>query len=101
MWDINRTIPIEDKTGHAAQKPVEVMERSIRNHGSTDDAVYDPFLGSGTTVIAAERRGRQCFGMDIDPAYVDVAVERWQLFTGKTATLESSGKSFNELKAKR
>jgi DNA modification methylase len=69
--------------GHATQKPVEAMERPIRNHDSP--SVYDPFLGSGTTLIACERAGRQLFGMEIDPRYVDVSVSRWEQFTGQRA----------------
>jgi tRNA G10 N-methylase Trm11 len=60
-------------------------------------AVYDPFLGSGTTIIAAEGTSRICFGMEIDPAYVDVAVERWEKFTGKQAVLEGDGRTFQEI----
>jgi len=69
--------------GHATQKPVEAMERPIRNHDAA--SVYDPFLGSGTTLIACERAGRRLFGMEIDSRYVDVSVLRWEQFTGQTA----------------
>jgi len=62
--------------GHGTQKPLECMARPIRNHGSKDDDVYDPFLGSGTTMIAAERSGRICFGMEIDPKYCAVILQR-------------------------
>jgi len=78
----------DGKTIHSTQKPVECMARPIRNHGSNDDDVYDPFLGSGTTLIAAEQLGRKCYGMEISPAYCDVIVQRWEKLTGKTATLE-------------
>jgi DNA modification methylase len=61
------------------------MERPIRNHGDKSDSVYDPFVGSGTTIIAAERQKRACYAMDIDPIYVDVAVQRWENYTGKKA----------------
>lgn len=67
---------------HATQKPVEAMERPIRNHRGD---VYDPFVGSGTTLIAGERLGRACYAMEIDPRYVQVAIERWQAYTGRTA----------------
>jgi DNA modification methylase len=63
-------------TEHGTQKPLECMARPIRNHGEKDDDVYDPFLGSGTTVIAAERCGRICFGMEIDPKYCAVILQR-------------------------
>jgi DNA modification methylase len=56
--------------------------------------VYEPFSGSGTTIIASEQTGRRCYAMELSPHYVDVAVRRWQQFTGQTATLESTGKPF-------
>jgi DNA modification methylase len=76
-----------EATGHGTQKPVECMARPIRNHGGKDDHVYDPFVGSGTTVIACEQLGRKCYAMEIEPKYVDVAVKRWEQFTGKQAEL--------------
>ena len=75
----------EEKFDHPAQKPVLLSEIPIRNHLEPGGAVYDPFLGSGTTLMAAETLGRRCFGMEIDPKYVQTAIERWQNFTGKTA----------------
>jgi DNA modification methylase len=82
----------EDKTEHPTQKPVECMAYLMRNHGGD---VYDPFLGSGTTLIAAEQLGRKCYGMEISPAYCDVIVKRWETLTGKKATREEapSGKT--------
>jgi DNA modification methylase len=74
----------EDKTPHPTQKPVEAMARPMRNHDHP--LVYDPFLGSGTTLIAAEQLGRKCYGMEISPAYCDVIVKRWETLTGKKAT---------------
>ena len=68
---------------HSTQKPIECMERPIRNHKGD---VYDPFVGSGTTIIAAEREKRRCYAMEIAPEYVDLAVARWEAFTGRTAT---------------
>lgn len=62
---------------------------------------YDPFLGSGTTLIAAETTGRVCLGMELEPRYVDVAVQRWQAFTGKTACLLGDGRSFAVVAAER
>jgi DNA modification methylase len=85
--------------GHGTQKPVECMARPIRNNSGFGQAVYDPFLGSGTTVIAAQLEGRVCFGMDISPGYVDVAVQRWQDFTGKAATLQGDGRIFEAVTA--
>lgn len=89
IWDINRPIgwyAPEYKTPHPTQKPVECMERPIRNHDAPE--VYDPFLGSGTTMIACEKLGRRCLGMEIEPRYVDVAVRRWEEFTGRPAERE-------------
>ena len=90
------TIPSrEDKgLGHGTQKPVECMRRPIANNSSPGQAVYDPFVGSGTTIIAGEMTGRCVHALELNPAYVDVAVIRWQSFTGKTAVLEATGKSF-------
>ena len=79
------------------QKPVECMRRPILNNSSPGQAVYEPFMGSGTTLIAAETTGRVCLGIELNPAYVDVAVERWQRFTGKAAVLDGSGESFGDL----
>lgn len=75
----------EDETNHGSQKPLDAMLRPIINHGEIGDVVYDPFVGSGTTLIAAERAGRKCVAIDIDPGYVDAVVERWQKATGKPA----------------
>jgi DNA modification methylase len=91
----------DDGHGHGTQKPVECMRRPIENNSSPGQAVYDPFSGSGTTIIAAEMTGRSCFAIEIDPAYVDVAILRWQAFTGLTATLQGAGRSFTELAAER
>ena len=70
-------------TGHGTEKPVECMRRPIENNSSPGQAVYEPFSGSGTTIIAAEMTGRSCHAIELDPAYVDVAVTRWQDFTGQ------------------
>lgn len=71
--------------GHSTQKPVECMGRPIRNHGGKGDDVYDPFCGSGTTLIAAEQLGRRCFAVEFEPHYCDVIVARWEKLTGKEA----------------
>ena len=79
------SIPARDDAGHGhgTQKPVECMERPVRNHLA--DTVYEPFAGSGTTVIACERTGRACLAMELDPGYCDVVVRRWEEFTGRKA----------------
>jgi len=98
LWQIaNKDQDAE--TVHGTQKPVECMRRPILNNSSPGQAVYEPFMGSGTTLIAAETTGRVSFGIELNPAYVDIAVERWQQFTGETAVLESSGQSFDDLKS--
>ena len=73
------------------------MRRPILNHTRPGEACYDPFLGSGSTLIAAESTGRICCGMDVDPKYVDVAVLRWQRFGGQQAVLDSDGRTFAEI----
>lgn len=75
------------------------MRRPILNNSSPGQAVYDPFLGSGTTLIAAETTGRSCFGIELNPAYVDVAIERWQRFTGQVARIDGTGEAFDSRKA--
>lgn len=85
VWDIPKSLKSE--TGHSTQKPVECMRRPILNNSKVGDVVYDPFCGSGTTIIAAEQTGRVCYSIELNPAYVDVAVKRWEQFTGKTAKL--------------
>ncbi len=75
----------EEKQDHPAQKPVALFEAPIRNHLAAGEAVYDPFLGSGTTLLAAEIHGRRCYGLEIDPRYAQIVIERWQAFTGQTA----------------
>src|SRR6478672_5264497 len=75
----------EEKFDHPAQKPVVLSEIPIRNHCETGEAMYDCFLGSGTTLIAAETLGRRCLGMEIDPKYCQLVIDRWQAFTGNTA----------------
>jgi DNA modification methylase len=83
IWNINK--PIKSETGHSTQKPVECMKRPIENNSSPGQAVYEPFSGSGTTIIAAEMTGRVAHAIELNPAYVDVAVKRWEDFTGEVA----------------
>ena len=99
LWQIDK--PQKSETGHSTQKPVECMKRPIENNSSPGQAVYEPFSGSGTTIIAGEMTGRCIHAIELNPAYVDVAVTRWQDFTGQTATLEGDGRTFAELKAER
>jgi DNA modification methylase len=91
----------EDKYDHPTQKPVELMRRPILNHTKRGELVYDPFLGSGTTLAAAELTERVCCGMELDPKYVDVIVQRWQQLSGKQATLDGDGRTFEQTKSER
>ena len=77
------------------------MRRPMQNNSNPGQAVYDPFLGSGTTLAAAEATERVCYGLELDPKYVDVIVTRWQSFTGKQATLEGDGRTFDEIAEER
>lgn len=95
LWQIDK--PKKSETGHSTQKPVECMRRPIENNSSPGQAVYDPFVGSGTTIIACEQSGRCALALELNPAYVDVAVKRWQEFTGQAAVLEGDGRSFAEV----
>ena len=97
-------IPSRDQdadTVHGTQKPVACMRRPMENNSSPGQAVYEPFSGSGTTLIAAEQAGRACHAVELSPAYVDVAVLRWQAFTGLNATLDGSGETFTVVGATR
>jgi DNA modification methylase len=84
---------------HPTMKPVELVERAIRNSSRPGGRVLDPFGGSGTTLIAAENSGRVARLMEIDPKYVDVIVSRWQKWTGKSASRETDGVAFDDLAA--
>lgn len=99
LWQIANKDQDAD-TVHGTQKPVECMRRPILNNSSPGQTIYEPFMGSGTTLIAAETTGRVCLGIELNPAYVDVAVSRWQQFTGQTAVLDGTGQTFAELAEK-
>ncbi len=84
VWEVDRPMRSLD---HPTMKPVSLCERAIGNSSRPSGLVIDPFLGSGTTMIAAERLGRRCYSMEIEPRYADVAVRRWEEFTGRKAEL--------------
>ena len=100
LWHISHRDQ-DAETVHGTQKPVECMRRPILNNSSPGQAIYEPFMGSGTTLIAAETTGRTCLGIELNPAYVDVAVERWQNLTGGAAVLEGDGHTFAKLAEER
>jgi DNA modification methylase len=91
----------EEKYDHPTQKPIELMQRPILNHTKRGESVYDPFLGSGTTLAAAEVTERVCYGLELDPKYVDVVVSRWQALSGEKAHLDGDGRTFDEIAAER
>ncbi len=100
LWSIaNRDQ--DASTVHGTQKPVECMRRPMLNNSSRGQAIYDPFLGSGTSLIAAETTGRVCYGLELSPAYADVIIERWQTFAGKEARLAGENASFAEVREAR
>jgi DNA modification methylase len=82
---------------HPTMKPVELVERALRNSSKSRDTVLDPFGGSGTTLIACERTGRQARLIELEPKYCDVIIRRWQEYSGKQAVLEGDGRSFREI----
>jgi DNA modification methylase len=92
---------MDDLAVHPTVKPVAMVADAIRDCTKRGDIVIDAFMGSGTTILAAERVGRRAFGIEIDPLYVDVAVRRWQAFTGQDAILEATGQTFDEVAASR
>ncbi|HGG60425.1 MAG TPA: site-specific DNA-methyltransferase, partial [Gammaproteobacteria bacterium] len=86
---------------HPTMKPVELVERAVRNSSKSRDIVLDPFGGSGSTLIACEKSGRRARLIELDPRYVDVIVRRWQEYTGNEAMLEGSGQRFSAVAAER
>jgi DNA modification methylase len=82
---------------HPTMKPVALVERAIRNSSKSRDIVLDPFGGSGSTLIASEKAGRQARLIELDPRYCDVIARRWQDYTDRTVVLESDGRAFNEI----
>jgi DNA modification methylase len=98
VWDIKQVRSLnEGEWGHSTQKPIECMRRPIENNSCEGEYVYDPFLGSGTTIIAAERSGRKCLGCELSPHYCDAIIQRWEEETGRQAIRESDGVLFDDL----
>ena len=88
---------LDDLSVHPTVKPVALVADAMRDCSRRGDVVLDPFMGSGTTIIAAERVGRRAFGLEIDPLYVDAAVRRWQAFTKRDAILKATSETFSEV----
>ena len=103
VWDVEQREGIEDNAGqvHPTMKPVEVIRRPIEWHTRVGELIYEPFSGSGTAIIAAEMTGRRCCAIEIAPTFCEVAICRWQAFTGMEATLEGEGAAHSEVAAKR
>ena len=87
LWAISNGGDEDAATVHGTQKPVECMRRPMVNNSAVGDPIYEPFCGSGSTIIAAETTGRRCYAMELDPRYVDVTIQRWQSLTGVAALL--------------
>ena len=98
VWFIDK--PVRNDL-HPTMKPVALVERAIRNSSKTRDILLDPFGGSGSTLIACEKTGRQARLIELDPKYVDTIVLRWQEFSGGTATLDGDGRSYDGIAASR
>jgi DNA modification methylase len=106
VWEIQNGSALGGKrddsvTGHGTQKPVEAMARPIRNNSAPGDRVYEPFAGSGTTIIAAQMNKRVCYAIEIEPKYVDVCCRRFAEFSGIEPILADTGESWADVKARR
>jgi DNA modification methylase len=106
VWDYPnvhalRTGGLQELAMHPTVKPVALVADAIKDCSRRGALVLDPFCGSGTILLAAERTGRKARAMEIDPAFVDVAVRRWQAYTGKAAVLVGSGETFETLEEQR
>jgi hypothetical protein len=88
---------LDDLSTHPTVKPVAMVVDAIRDCSRRGDIVLDPFMGSGTTIMAAERVGRRGYGLELDPLYVDAAVRRWQAFTKRDAILRATDQTFDEV----
>lgn len=95
IWNIKRDSTTQYK--HPTQKPVELIKEAILNSSKEKDIIFDPFSGSGSTLIACEKLNRICYGIELDTKFVDVIIQRWQQFTGKEAIHEQSGKTYNSI----
>ena len=103
VWDCDQKEGVEQDLGavHPTIKPVELIRRPILYHTKPAQLLYEPFSGSGTAIIAAEITGRRCYAVELSPAFVDVAVLRWQRLSGKQAILDGDGRTFAEVAAER
>jgi DNA modification methylase len=100
VWEYQR-VTGQERHGHVTPKPVEMMERVMRSSLPSGGLCLEPFGGSGSTLMGAEKTGRRCYTMELQPKYVDVIVRRWQDFTGKDAVHIETGKTYKELTEER
>jgi DNA modification methylase len=101
VWECDWDGKARFQSDHPTSKPVELFVRPIEKHTRRGDVVFEPFSGSGSQLIAAERTGRRCRAIEISPPFVDVAIRRWQTATGKAAVLDGTGATFDEIAAQR
>ena len=97
---VSRRQPRGIETAHPAVFPVDLVSEMLTAFSDPDDTVFEPFCGSGTQLISAQKNGRTCLAMELAPEYTDVAVRRWQQFTGQAATLERTGETFDAIAAR-
>jgi DNA modification methylase len=88
---------LDELAMHPTVKPVAMVVEAIKDCSKRGSLILDPFCGSGTILIAAEKTGRRARAVELDPGYVDVAIRRWQAYTGKVATLLPMGETFDEV----
>jgi DNA modification methylase len=101
VWEVSSAIEDGASGIHPTQKAVELVRRPIEWHTKPGELIYEPFSGSGTALIAAEQTGRRCSAIEVSPAFVDVAILRWQRFAGQEAILAGEERSFAEIAAAR
>jgi len=98
VWELDGVGNAERREfNHSTPKPVELFNIPIKKHLRRGEVAYEPFAGSGPQYIAAEQAGCRCFGLEIEPRYVDVIVRRWERATGKSATIEGTSKLFSQV----
>ena len=101
VWECDWDGKAKFSCDHPTSKPVEIFARPMRKHTRSGDVVFEPFSGSGSQIIAAERTGRRCRAIEVSPPFVDVAIRRWERATGQQATLDGDGRAFAEIATER
>ncbi|MBK7876325.1 MAG: site-specific DNA-methyltransferase [Planctomycetes bacterium] len=101
VWEADWDGKARFSTFHPTSKPTRLFEIPMEQHTVAGDIVVEPFSGSGSQIIAAEKLGRRCYAMELQPAFVDGTIDRWQKATNKEARLEATGQTFAEVAAAR